>query len=305
MRKPAFDPGLTLNYGAPLRRAINKDGSFNVRRSGGSWRAFHPWARAVRMSRTGFAALVLGCFLAVNFCFACAYFLLGPGEIQGSDAPTEWGRFLNDLFFSAHTLTTVGYGSLSPHGVGANLLAAVEALLGLMAFALGTGILLARVSRPSARITFSTNAIVAPYLDGSALMFRIANERQNNLMELRASVLLSTVENSYGELKRRYQPLDLERDRILFFPLTWTVVHPIAENSPLFGRTPGELEAMQAEVFILVMGFDDTFSQTVHVRYSYRFDEIAWGRRFVPAFHVDPAGNLVLELDKVGELAPD
>ncbi len=305
MRQPAFDPGLTLNYGAPLRRAINKDGSFNVRRSGASLRAFHPWLRAVRMSRSGFAALVLGSFLAVNVCFACAYFLLGPGEILGSAAPTEWGRFLNDLFFSAHTLTTVGYGSLSPHGVGANLLAAAEALVGLMAFALGTGIMLARVSRPSARITFSTNAIVAPYQGGTAVMFRIANERHNTLMELRASVLLATVVASNGEMKRSYHPLELERERILFFPLTWTVVHPIGEDSPLYGKTARELEDLQAELFILVMGFDDTFAQTVHVRYSYRFDEIAWGRRFSPAFHVDEDGNLVLDLDKVGELVPE
>src|SRR5207237_6341365 len=115
--------------------------------------------------------------------------------------------------------------------------------------------------------------------------------------------MLMTVEGTGATPKRTYSILKLERDSVYFFPLTWTIVHPIDQESPLFAKTPAELEKVQAEVLILIKGYDDTFSQTVHARYSYRYDELRWGARFAPAFHVDQHGDIVLELDKVGDLA--
>ena len=248
-----------------------------------------------------FAGLVLGLYLAVNTVFAFLYYLMDPGQIRGSEAATEMQRFLNDFFFSSHTLTTVGYGSMSPGGLAGNVTAAIEALVGLMGFAVITGLLIGRVSRPSARIAYSSNALVAPYRDATALMFRIANERSNNLLEMHAQVMLMTVEMVAGKLERRFAPLKLERDTIVFFPLPWTLVHPITAESPLHGRTAEDIVRLQAELMILVKGFDETFSQTVQSRYSYRFDEIVWGAKFRPSFRVDAQGSLMTELNKLGD----
>lgn len=301
-QKPAFDPGLTNQFGAPLRRAINKDGSFNVRRSGVSWRAFHPWLHIVNMSWPGFAVLVLVVYFAVNAAFAVTYFMMSPDAIQGSAAATERGRLLNDFFFSGHTLTTVGYGNLYPNGVAANLVATLEALVGLLSFSVITGMLVARVSRPSARIGYSQNALIAPYQKGTALMFRIANERSNSLMELEARVMMmSVVGIAGGSPERKFDYLTLERDNVLLFPLTWTIVHAIEEGSPLFGKTAEDLRNLQAELIVFIKGFDETFSQVVHNRYSYRWDEIVWGAKFLPAFRVEESGDLLLEIDKVGQ----
>jgi inward rectifier potassium channel len=303
MEQPAFDPGLTQQFSSRLRRAINKDGSFNVRRRGASWRAFHPWLALVNMSWTGFATVLGLMWLMVNTLFALLYFKLDPSELQGVMVSTPWHRFLDDFFFSAQTLTTVGYGGIVPRGVLANFIASTEALLGLMAFAVGTGLLLARVSRPSARIAFSPNALIAPYQDGTSLQFRIVNERRNTLMELEARVLLMTVVPGARGPERRYDILNLERKAVIFFPLTWTIVHPIDSTSPLFGKTAADLERLQAELLILIKGFDDTFSQTVNARYSYRYDEIRWNARFAPAFRIDEEGDMILELDRVGAIA--
>jgi inward rectifier potassium channel len=136
-----------------------------------------------------------------------------------------------------------------------------------------------------------------------SLQFRVVNRRPNSLMELEARVMLMTVEMADGRPKRTYNLLRLERERVLFLPLTWTIVHPIDAESPLWGKTPEDLARLQAETLILIKAYDDTFSQAVHARYSYRHDEIAWDRRFAPAFFVDPKGDLVVELRKVGELA--
>src|ERR1700679_688576 len=193
MQKPAFDPGLTREFGAPLRRAVNKDGSFNVRRTGADWHAFHPWLWIVRMSWTSFGALVLGFYTAMNTGFALIYFSMAPNQIGGSAASDEFGRFLNDFFFSAQSLTTVGYGVLSPVGTAANFCATAESLAGLMSFAMITGLLVARASKPSASIGYSRNALIAPYQNGAALMFRVANQRSKNLMEVEARVSLTTV----------------------------------------------------------------------------------------------------------------
>lgn len=301
MQQPAFDPGLTRQFDSPISRAINKDGSFNVQRTGAGWRAFHPWLHVTSMSWTGFFALVLLLYFLVNTLFAGVYFFMDPAQVHGSEATTEFGRFLNDFFFSAHTLTTVGYGSMAPGGIAANVVAAIEALMGLMGFAVITGVLIARVSRPSAQIGYSSKAIVAPFQDGQALMFRIANERPNNLTEMQAQVLLMTVEPSAGRLERRYALLRLERQTVAFFPLPWTLVHPIDSDSPLHGRTAEDLAKLQAEVMILIKGFDETFSQTVQSRYSYRFDEIVWGAKFKPAFHFHPHGHVVVDVTRLGD----
>jgi inward rectifier potassium channel len=305
MDKPTFDPGLTQKFTAPLRRAINKDGSFNVHRLGGTWRDVHPYLYLINMPWLGFFALFFGGYLAANTLFALVYYALGPNQLQGADAPTAVAHFLNSFFFSAHTLTTVGYGSISPRGTAANIVAATEAMVGLVGFALATGLLFGRVSRPSARIGYSEKMVVAPYRGGMSLQFRVVNLRKNNLMELEAKVMLMTVEGPAGDMRRDFKVLRLERHNVFFLPLTWTLVHPIDEGSPFWGKTVADLERVQAEILILMKGFDDTFSQTVHSRYSYRFDEIVWGARFATAFQVDDQGDIVLEVDKVGALAAE
>lgn len=300
MRKPTFDPGLTQQVTGNLDRAINKDGSFNVERHGTSWRNTHPYLHLINVGWPTFFGIVLGSYFIFNTVFALFYFALGRGHIQGADMPTESGRFLYDFFFSAHTLTTVGYGNFAPVTVAANFIAAFEALVGLLGFALATGLLFGRVSRPSAKIGYSDNLLVAPYDERTSLQFRIVNLRSNVLIELSASVMLMTVENG----QRKFQVLNLERNNIYFFPLTWTVVHPIDESSPMWGMTAEKLAILQAEVLILIKGFDDTFSQTVNSRYSYRFDEMAWNAKFSPAFHIDDHGRMVLDVDNVSKFSP-
>jgi inward rectifier potassium channel len=303
MQKAAFDPGLTQQVAGNLRRAINQDGSFNVLRRGTSWRDVHPYLYLINASWPVFLGVVLIAFLIVNFIFALIYFSLAPAQVTGTDSPLAFDRLLNDFFFSSHTLTTVGYGNLAPAGALANAIAAFEALVGLMGFALATGLLFGRVSRPSAKIGFSRSALITPYQDRTSLQFRIVNRRPNVLIELRANVILMIVDGASGVPTRQYLNLTLERDNVYFFPLTWTLVHPIDESSPLFGKTVQDLQRLQAEVLILIKAFDDTFSQNVNSRYSYRFDEIEWGAKFSPAFHIDEEGEMVLEVDQVGSIA--
>jgi len=300
MEKPTFDPGLTQQVTGKLRRAINDDGSFNVHRRGISWKDVHPYLYLLNLGWPSFLGVVFLVFLVANTVFAALYFLLPAGQLQGADAPTAPGRFLNAFFFSAHTLTTVGYGNISPNGITANFLAAFEALIGLMGFAIATGLLFGRFSKPTAKIGFSRRILVTPYQESTSLQFRIVNLRPNLLMEIEATLLLMTVEGTPGNLKRGFTPLKLERDQVNFLPITWTVVHPIDETSPLFGKTPEELERVQAEILVLIKGFDDTFSQTVHTRYSYRYDELAWNSKFTPAFEIDSAGDMILNVDQVG-----
>lgn len=302
MDKPTFDPGLTQQYAGVLKRVINKDGQFNVRRTGVTWRDFHPYLFLINVSWTAFIGMVVLLFMIVNTTFAGIYMGIGIEHIRGTEAATEWLRFVNGFFFSAHTLTTVGYGNMYPAGATANTVAAIEALTGLLGFAVATGLMFGRFSRPSARIGFSRNVLISPYMEGTSLQFRVVNRRSNNLIDLEARVMLMTVELLEGRLQRRFEPLELERRQILFFPLTWTVVHPIDARSPLNGKKQEDLERLQAEVMILMRGFDDTFGQTVHARYSYRYDEIVWGAKFAPAFEVDSNGDLHVEVNRVGAI---
>lgn len=303
MQKPSFDPGFTQQFGAPLRRAIDKDGDFNVRKVGGDWHDFHPYLQLVSMSWPGFLGVIFLGYVLMNIAFAAVYYWIGSDEVEGANAPTAFGRFMKLFFFSSHTLSTVGYGNISPRGTEANMLASFEALVGVLALAVATGLLFGRVSRPSARIGFSDKLVVAPYQDITALEFRVVNRRPNILIDAEAKIMLMTVETVEGVPRRQFDVLKLERDKVLFLATPWTIVHPIDSESPLFGKTAEDLAHMQAELLISIRAYDDTFAQSVQQRYSYRHDEWVWGRRFAPAFYVGPEGDLVIQLDKLGELA--
>ena len=301
MEKITFDPGLTQQYSGVLKRAINKDGQFNVQRTGRTWRDLHLYLFLINASWPAFLGWVAIAFAVVNTGFAGLYMAVGIEHLKNASAPTTALSFLNAFFFSAHTLTTVGYGNMWPDGPATNTVAVIESLTGLMSFAIATGLLFGRFSRPSARIAFSETMLMAPYGDETSLQFRVVNRRSNNLIELESRMLLMTVEFNGDRLRRKYVELELERPKVLFFPLTWTVVHPITPASPLYGKTREDLEHRQAEVLILLKGFDDTFGQTVHTRYSYRYDEIVWGARFAPAFEIEAGGNLRVEINRVGQ----
>ena len=304
MNKPSFDPGFTEKYRGDLRRIINPSGEFNVRRRGTTWRDIHPYLFMINASWPVFSMLIFGGFILANVVFAFIYMKIGIQHLQGADTHTALSRFLSAFFFSAQTFTTVGYGRISPDGVLTSLVASLQALLGLMALAIGTGLLFGRFSRPAARLAFSRQMVVAPYQSGTSLQFRVANRRSNNLMEVEARVMMSTVEPSEQGLLRKYKYLTLERDLVQFLPLTWTIVHPIDQDSPLWGKGAEYLAQQQAEFLIMIKAFDDTFFQTVHVRHSYRFEEVVWGARFVPAFEPDAQGEMVLHLGKLSEIAP-
>lgn len=304
MRKPSYDPGFTEKYGSGLRRIINASGNFNVRRRGTTWRDVHPYLFMINASWPTFFALIFGGYVIANALFALIYLKLGIEHLQGSDLSTPLSRFLSAFFFSAQTFTTVGYGRISPDGVLTSFVASLQALLGLMALAIGTGLLFGRFSRPAARLAFSQQMVVAPYQSGISLQFRVANRRSNNLMEIEARVMLSTVEQTEQGPLRKYKYLTLERPQVQFLPLTWTIVHPIDEESPLRGITYEDLVKTQAEFLVMIKGFDDTFFQTVHVRHSYRFEEVVWGARFAPAFEPNAEGEMVLDLEKLSEITP-
>ncbi len=302
MARDSFDPGLTQQFGGKLRRTINKDGSFNVRRIGSRLRDSNLYLYLINLQWPYFFFLIFLAYFIVNLIFAAIYYWIGVSHLAGAETETSASAFESAYFFSTHTLTTVGYGNISPRGILTNTVAALEALMGLLGFSIATGLLVGRVSQPSARLKYSESILITRYQDITALQFRIANQRKNNLMEMEAKVMLMIVDDASSELQRDFHVLRLERSGIYFFPLTWTIVHPIDEKSPLFGKTAEDLKRLQAEVLILIKGFDETFSQIVQSRYSYTYDEVKWGGAFAPAFHVDPTGDLILNVDRVGEL---
>jgi len=302
---PSFDPGLTQQYSGALLRTINRDGSFNVSRRGFRRAAGNVYVNLIRTTWPRFLGIMACLYLFVNGLFGAVYVLLGPGALRASDRDLGLNPLAQAFFFSTQTLSTVGYGSIYPFGLAAHLVSALEVTLGVGGFALATSLMFARFSRPNAKLVFSRQMVVAPYRDQSGLEFRVANQRSNVMMEVEADVILMTVERGPdGKLRRNFVDLPLERRKVFFLALTWTVVHPIGPESPLWGRTREDLERLQAEVLILIKGFDDSFSQVVHTRYSYRWDEIDWSARFLPAFEASPAGHLVLDVDRIHDTAP-
>jgi inward rectifier potassium channel len=264
-------------------RLINRDGNFNVKLKNQPFRAWlNLYNRLIIMSWTKFAIMIFSAFVVVNLIFASLYFLVGTDHLAGVIASNPFERFLEAFFFSTQTLTTVGYGRISPVGFWTSLIASIESLMGLLAFALATGLLYGKFSRPVANILYSKKGLIAPYLDIQGFMFRIINERSHQLIEVSVEVVLSRLEkNEDGTLNRKYYALKLERNKVNFFPSNWTIVHAITDDSPLYGHTQADMEESETEIMILVKGFDDAFAQTVHSRNSYTANEIIWNAKFV------------------------
>jgi inward rectifier potassium channel len=289
------------------RRLLNRDGSFNVVRSGlGLLESLAPYHQLLRVSWAGFLGLVALLYLALNLIFALAYLACGSDALMGPGAEMLGGRFGRAFFFSIQTFATIGYGQIGPNGVMANLVVTVEALIGLMYQALATGLLFARFARPTASIVFSRRAVVAPYGGGRGLMFRIVNRRRSEIIEIEAQVLFSSLEpDGRGGTVRRYALLPLERNKVTFFPLAWTIVHPIDEASPLAGKSVEELERTQAEILVLLSGTDETFEQTVHARSSYSADEIVWNARFQSMFRpTDARARVSIDISRIHAIEP-
>lgn len=295
----------TVVGGANERRLLNRDGSFNPRRRGQSFFvALHPYHFLLSISWKRFFATVVVGYLSINVFFALAYLACGSSAIAGQEPELFGGAFGRAFFFSVETLGTIGYGNIYPVGVLANVIVTIESLTGLLMLALGTGILFARFSRPTAAIKFSDRAIVSNYRDETAFMFRLTNARANELIDLEAKVLYTQMVTG----ARHYHRLTLERSKVVFFPLSWTIVHPIDEESPLFGLTHADLVERDAEFLVLLSGMDETFSQIVHARTSYKPAEIVFGERFVNIYNpVSSDGVVSIDVRKLGltELADE
>lgn len=300
----SFDPGAGLKYQGRTKRIINKDGSYNVIKTG---RRFSPndiYLNMLRVSWPKFALIVGVFYIVVNVAFALAYCIIGMDQVRGAEVDTPIESFIYAFFFSTQTFTTVGYGGMSPHGVTANFMASFEAAFGVISLAVITGLLYGRFSKPNARILFSDHALISPFQGGTAWMCRISNMRTNVLSEVNVSVVSVMTREVNGEFTRDYRELKMERNYLLMFPLSWTLVHPIDENSPFFGMTPEDLGKVEAEVLVFVKAFDDTFSQNVHTRYSYRAEEWLWGMKFTKAFSIEPGGDIVLDLNNIHNVEP-
>lgn len=280
-------------------RLLNRDGTFNSRRRGlGRLHSIHVYDTLLTMSWTRFVLVVAAGYLTANTFFAVAYLALGPGALTGEFAALTFSRA---FFFSVHTLSTVGFGHIVPGSLAASALMTVESLFGLFGVAVTTGVVFARFARPTAKILVSNEAVIGPYGDGTGLMFRIANQRRTQIIELEATVVYSHMAELDGQEVRRFYPLPLERAKVVFFPMAWTIVHPIDKNSPLHELTADSCRERKAEILVLLKGIDETFSQTVHARSSFRADEILWGRKFIDIYLRDGTEIVGIDLGRLSE----
>lgn len=282
------------------RRLLNKDGSFNVEKRGlGYFERNSLFHYLVTISWLKFHLIIVAAFTSFNILFTVFYYF-DRNQISGLNTSTEMDTIVDLFAFSVQTFTSVGYGRINPNGIFSNILASFESMIGLMAFAIGTGLLYGRFSRPVSSILYSHNALISPFHGATAFMLRLANKKKSQLINVEAELLLTLNVEENGKTTRKFYRLDLERKLINFLSLSWTIVHPINENSPLYGMNEQDLIKSDAEFIVLLHGFDDTFEQTVHSRHSYKPSEIVWGAKFDMMYEPTPDNKATqLHLDKI------
>jgi inward rectifier potassium channel len=283
---------------------MNRDGTFNVKKEGLTFfRRFSLYHSMLNMPNWKFYGTLFAFYLLVNFFFACIYFFIGPSQFQGILASGQLGTFKEMFFFSTETFTTVGYGRVNPVGDSANAVAAIESMLGFLSFAIATGILFGRFSKPKAYLVFSRQALVSPYRGGKALMFRFAAYKDNHtLTNLDIKVNAAMVLGDDGKSVFKFYDLELERSHVESLPMNWTVVHPLNADSPLFEYTAEDMKKTDLEIYVSVRAFDDVYSNIVQQRTSYTYDEILFDRKFVQMYRESKDGKTtIVELHKLHE----
>ena len=298
------DTGFGTNASSYGGRFINRDGTYNLRKTGMSFlERFSIYNFMLNLPRWKFIGVILIFFFGINSLYTSIYLLFGSEQFTGMISVSGWAKIKELFFFSTETFTTVGYGRVNPVGDGANFVAAIEAMSGFLSFAIATGLIYGRFSKPKAYLAFSDYAVVAPYKRISGLMFRFAPYKDGHALtnvEIKVSIGLKVQEN--GETNYRYYDLDLERTRVDSLMMNWTVVHPIDEKSPLLGLSEDDMKTADVELYILIRGFDDTFSNIVLSRTSYTYEEIRFNRKFVPMYKESEDGKTtILELHKLNE----
>jgi inward rectifier potassium channel len=303
--KPNNDTGFGSNASNYGGRFINRDGTFNLRKEGVSFlRRYSIYHSMLTLPRWKFIGVLLLFFFIFNLAFASVYLLIGIEQLQGVIATDWWGKCKEAYFFSTETFTTVGYGRVNPVGDGANLVASIEAMCGFLSFALATGLMYGRFARPRSYLLFSRQALVSPYQGGQALMFRFAPFKDKHTLsdvEIRVNIGLK-VSQENGPAEYRYYDLPLERTKVESLPMNWTVVHPIDEKSPLQGFSFEDMKAADVELYVLIRGFDDVYSNLVQQRTSYTYHEIKFNGKFIPMYRESDDGKTtILELHKLNE----
>lgn len=302
MRK-AKDPGLGSKFNRPVKRIMNADGSYNIIRQGGLQGVQDLYKFLVDIKWYYFTLILFGGYLSINFLFATAYILIGVDHLQGLNE--QLTDFENAFYFSAQTFTTVGYGAVSPKSSGQNLLAVIESFTGLVYFAVATGLLYGRFSKPASKIAFSKNVIITPFDGGMAVMFKIVNLRNNVLLNTKVNCIITIDENSNQKgFNKQYFEVNLETDQVNFFPLTWTLVHKINSDSPFLNLSIDDLVNRHAELIILIETFDETFSQTILQKHSYGGVDFLDNVKFERSFDENEDGNIVLRIRDLNKVSP-
>lgn len=303
--RPDEDPGLGTKVVAPHSRLILPDGRFHTRRIGISWwKRSTPYQWLGQISWIAFTSLAFGGYFLINTAFAFLYLAFGIEQLNGIEPGSLWHDVQAAWFFSAQTLTTVGYGHVSPGSALTSSLAAAEALVGLLGFGVWTGLLFNRFSRARSRILFARHSVVAPHRGGAAWMFRTVASHDHPLLDADAFAMFSWVSPETTGATRHYRELKLERSGVRFFPMNWTVVHRLDEESPLRGKTREALEAVDAEILVLVRAHDESYGQAVHARSSWKPADILFGARYAPMLFPGRDGSTEIDISLLDATEP-
>jgi inward rectifier potassium channel len=294
-----FGPNSSIEGG----RLVNSDGSANLKKRGiPVWERTSVFHTLLRMKGSHFILGIILFYTCVNLFFACLYVWSGVEHLAGADAVTAKEKFFEAFFFSAQTITTVGYGRVSPTGMMTNAIASFESLAGILSFALATGLIYGRFSRPRAYILFSPNVLIAPFQDGKALMLRMTTYKNNYLTDVEANFTLALHEDENGKRVTKFYPLPLQFAKINSLALSWTIVHKIDEDSPLYQYKKQDIAESRMEVIVNIKAFDDHFSNIVQQRTSYTHKQVIYGAKFLPMFEKAKDGDYtLLELDKINK----
>ncbi len=298
-RRAIQELGIEDSFIGGRARLLNKDGTFNVYRTGK--KSFNLYKWLMQMSWTKFFLFLFIIYLSINFFFGLLYSFVGSAGMNGMTPGLWWEEFLQSFFLSIQTFTTVGYGKINPESYMANVISVANAFIGLMSFALATGLFFAKWSSPRHAILFSDRVLITKFEGKKALMVRFVNGMDNHIVDLSAQITMTWITTIGSNKRRKFARLELELDHIYMFPLNWTLVHIIDEESPLVEKSMKELADSNTEFLLIIKGYDVTYHKAIHTARSYNCNDLKYGANYIPMYETTDE-ETIIHLDQINDI---
>jgi Ion channel len=214
-------------------------------------------------------------YISVSLIFGFLYYLFDSLEFKSSTG-SETGRFLDYIYFSAVTFTTIGYGDIVPKAGAGQIMVLIESCFELVFFPVFGGFIAYKFLQRPNDILLTDNFFIRYRNDKIYLSSRVGNKGKN-LIDCTATFEFIQLANN---VKRTLYRKEINAPLV---EMTWYLEIRLdgEENSQALQQLKSLIANPETSVIrTTVSGYDSNSGSMVHVFKYYTMDKLKYGGKF-------------------------